>query len=69
MLKNRITYIVVLVALILLIVLYEDSITYMALYAVLALPLLSLVLTFVSRRRFTVEERITQDNIIKGETV
>ncbi|MCL2377396.1 MAG: DUF58 domain-containing protein, partial [Defluviitaleaceae bacterium] len=39
------------------------------LYAVLALPLLSLVLTFVSRRRFTVEERITQDNIIKGETV
>ena len=69
MLKNRITYGATLAALILLIILYEDGITYMALYAALALPLLSLVLTFVSRRRFTVEERISQDNIIKGEKV
>ena len=69
MLKNRVAYGIVLAVLILLIFLYEDSITYMALYAVLALPLLSLVFTLVSRRRFTVEERLTQDNIIKGETV
>jgi len=69
MVKNRVTYVIALVVLILLIVIYEDGITYMALYAALALPLLSLALTFVSRRRFTVEERISQDNIIKGEKV
>ena len=91
MLKNRLTYGVVLVVLILLIYLYEDGITYMALYAVLLLPVLSFSLAFVSRRRFsveehagrdkaelyvsfgsrhfTVEERLTQNNIIKGETV
>ncbi|MCL2573578.1 MAG: DUF58 domain-containing protein [Defluviitaleaceae bacterium] len=69
MLKNRLTYGVVLTVLILLIFLYEDGITYMALYTALALPILSFALTALSRRRFSVEERLTQDNIIKGETV
>jgi len=41
----------------------------MALYAILALPLLSFALTFLARQQFSVEERITQDTIIKGETV
>jgi|GEM_PF-576651 len=69
MLKNRITYGVVLIVLVLLIYLYEDSITYVAFYAVLALPVLSLALAVVSRRRFSVKERLTQGNIVKGEVV
>ena len=69
MLKNRITYGIVLVVLILLIYLYEDGITYMALYVVLVLPILSFLLTAVSRRRFSVQESISQDNVIKGEVV
>ena len=69
MLKNRLTYGVVLVVLVLLIFLYEDGITYMALYVVLVLPLISFALTALSRRQFSVQEHITQDNIIKGETV
>jgi len=69
MLKNRLTYGVVLVVLILLIWLYEDSITYMALYVVLILPLFSFALTALSRRRFDVQESLSQDNVIKGEAV
>jgi len=49
--------------------LYEDGITYLALYVVLVLPLLSFLLTLVSRRQFSVQESISQDNIIKGEVV
>ncbi|MCL2397047.1 MAG: DUF58 domain-containing protein [Defluviitaleaceae bacterium] len=69
MLKNRLTYLAVVVVLGLLIYLHEDGITYMAFYAVLALPLVSLALTLVSRRQFTVEEQLTQNNIIKNEMV
>ena len=69
MLKNRLTWLAVAVILVLLIYLYEDTITYMALYVVLTLPILSLSLTILSRRRFTVEEHLTANNITKGETV
>ena len=67
MLKNRLTYGVVLVVLILLIYLYEDGITYMGLYVVLVLPLISFALTAASRRQFSIKEHLTQDNIIKNE--
>ena len=67
MLKNRLAYLAALLTLVLLFVSYEADITYMALYTVLALPLLSLGLALLSKRRFTVTERITRDNIVKGE--
>jgi len=41
----------------------------MALYVVLVLPILSFALAALSRRQFTVEESISQDNVIKGEVV
>ena len=68
MLKNRLIYLVVVITLLLLIYLYEGDITYAALYAALILPVLSLMFTLLLRRRFTVEESLARDNIIKGET-
>ena len=69
MIKNRITYFLVLAVLVLLIFLYEDAITYTALFTVLFLPAASLALALLSRRRFAVEEFLTQDTIVKGEVV
>lgn len=68
MIKNRITYIIVLVVLGLLIFLYEAPITYTAFFAALILPVLSLGLALLTRRQFTVSERLSEHNIIKGET-
>jgi len=67
MLKNRLTYLLVLVVLALMIYLYEDSMTYTALFAMLVLPAFSLALAFAARRRFSAEEHLVRNNIIKGE--
>ncbi|MCL2854024.1 MAG: DUF58 domain-containing protein [Defluviitaleaceae bacterium] len=67
MAKNRLTYIVVVVVMLLLVYLYDDAITYMALYAVLALPLLSLGLGLVLRRRLSISQRVADAVIIKGD--
>jgi hypothetical protein len=50
-----------------LVYLYEDGMTYIALYMVLALPFLSLFITMASRRRFLVGESLSRDDIVKGE--
>jgi len=69
MIKNRITYLVVVFVTGLLIYLYEAPMTYMAFYAVLALPVLSLGLALLSRRRFTTRESLSEESITKGESV
>lgn len=69
MLRNRIAYFVVLISLVLLVYLYEDGITYMALYVALILPVLSLLLTSLLRRQFITEEALSKDSIVKGEEV
>ena len=65
--KNRITYIFAVVALIVLVFIYEASMTYVALYTVLVLPVFSLFLTIVSKRRFLINEHLVQSSILKGE--
>lgn len=65
--KNRITYIFALVALVALVFIHEATMTYIALYTVLILPIFSLFLTLLSRRRFLIKERLMQESILKGE--
>jgi len=50
-----------------LVFLYESQMTYMALYVVLSLPVLSLLLVLVSKRRFSVIGWLTAPDISKGE--
>ena len=69
MLRNRITYIFAVAILLLLVFTYESSMTYAALYTVLALPLLSLGLTLLSKRQFLIFERLSQADVLKGEEV
>jgi len=69
LLKNRIAYGIVVVMLLLFVYLYESEMTYMALYAVLLLPVVSFVLTVISRRQFSMEEELTRENIVRGEDV
>ncbi|MCL2753295.1 MAG: DUF58 domain-containing protein, partial [Defluviitaleaceae bacterium] len=49
------------------VLLYESPMTYMALYVVLALPLLSLALILASKRHFFVVGWLTKADITKGE--
>jgi hypothetical protein len=55
------------VAIGLMVYLYEDTMTYIALYMVLALPVLSYLLTALTRRRFIVTEQLEPNVIAKGE--
>ena len=69
MAKNRVAYGVVAVILLLFVFLNEHGMTYAALYAVLVLPLISLCLTLVFRRHFTITEELSANYIPKGEIV
>ena len=68
MFKNRLTYLLVLGTLAMLVYLYEDGMTYAALYMVLALPAVSFLLALLSRRRFWVGARLVDSTIVKGDT-
>lgn len=67
MLKNRFTYFTTVILLILLIFIHETPMTYIALYAVLILPVFSLVFTLISRKSFTITESLEKESIVKGE--
>ena len=67
MARNRLTYLLVIAVMVLLVYLYEDAITYVALYAVLGLPLISLGLALASRRRLTIAQWLASEVISKGE--
>jgi len=67
MVKNRLTYLLVVAEMILLVYLYEHTVTYVALYAVLALPLLSLGLALVSRKRLDIKQGVAEQTIVKGD--
>jgi len=84
MAKNRLIYGMVLGVMLSLVFLQEAPMTYLALYAVLILPFLSLLLAFVSRIRleirekqpvlslqdyFTVSEALSSNYVTKGEAV
>ena len=69
MLRNRLTYGLVIVVMFLFVYLFEDRITYMGLYAVLLFPVLSFLLAVISKRRFVVKERLSADFIAKGQGV
>jgi len=59
----------VIAMLIFFIAVYESEMTYMALYSVLVLPVISLVFTLISKRRFSVEENLSENSVVKGEQV
>ena len=67
--KNRKIYGMVAVVSLFYIFLSDNAMTYIALYTVLALPLVSLLLTLIFKRRFAVEEKLSSDYVAKGETV
>ena len=83
MARNRRAYLIVLATLVVFVYLREHTVTYFALYAVLAAPILSLLLTLFSRIRvvrrgdhqvmhlkpyFSVSETLGEDYVVKGET-
>jgi len=68
MAKNRVAYGMVVIIFLMFIFLNEHRMTYVALYAVLILPLLSLSLTLIFKRRFTIREALSAEYITKGET-
>ena len=67
MAKNRMTYGVVVGVLLLFVYLYESPMTYMALYAVLLLPILSFLFALFSKRRLLLAERLTTDVVTKNQ--
>ena len=69
MLKNRLTYGLAIIVMLVFLYLYEDPMTYMGLYAVLLFPVLSFFLALISKRRFVVKERLSADFVAKGHHV
>lgn len=67
MVKNRLAYGVVAIVLFLFVFLNEYRMTYMALYAILILPLISFVLTTIPKHRFHISEKLSTDFIVKEE--
>jgi len=67
MAKNRVTYGVVVVILFLFVYLQEYRMTYMALYAVLMLPVLSFLFALISKRRLVISEKLNTDFITKEQ--
>ncbi|MCL2560251.1 MAG: DUF58 domain-containing protein [Turicibacter sp.] len=65
MLKNRLTYAAVSLALFLFIYLQEHRMTYITFYAVLLLPLLSYVIASLSKGSFSIEQSLNSDFVLK----
>lgn len=73
MAKNRIIYGIILISIVAFIGLYEHRVTYIALYAVLLIPVLSLLYMIVSvvtaKNRFDIQEMLSSRTVKKGEKV
>lgn len=69
MVKNRVGYAAVIAAAIIFIGIYEDKITYIALYSVLLLPVFSIIFALISKRRLDISERLSAETAKKGEAV
>ncbi|MCL1924769.1 MAG: DUF58 domain-containing protein [Defluviitaleaceae bacterium] len=67
MIKNRVVYILSIAIIIALILIYEDPITYLALYTALLLPFISLFISIITRQKFTISEALEKNEIVKGE--
>jgi len=68
-LKNRLIYVFVVVVLLLLVFIYEHEATYTALYAILLLPLVSLISALILRTRYIVKEEFSTQEVMKGDTL
>lgn len=66
MIKNRIVYLSTLIVLMALILIYEDTVTYVAFYTAVILPFISLFISIISKRNFSIQEQIIEPEIIKG---
>jgi len=69
MIKNRLGYGMVLLAAILFLFLYTHPMTYLALYALLLLPLLSLLAMLIAKYRLTISETLDFTYAQKGKTL
>ncbi|MCL2402011.1 MAG: DUF58 domain-containing protein [Oscillospiraceae bacterium] len=69
MTKNRIVYGIAVAVMLLYIFLNDDPMTYVALYAVLILPMVSLGLALIFKRQFTITEALSAEYVAKGEIV
>ena len=69
MFKSRLVYLIVVFVLFQLVYIYENDMTYVAFYAALILPVLSLALTHFLRSRFVVDEKLSAAEVTKGETL
>ena len=67
--QNRITYMILLGLCVAFVLLYGRPITYMALYAVLILPVLSLLYTVLAVRGLRVIDAVDSDHIIKSDEI
>ena len=67
MVKNRIVYVLVLVVVVQFVYIYEHEMTYVALYAVATLPLVSLGVAVSLRHSFVIRERLSTHILTKGE--
>ncbi|MCL2853314.1 MAG: DUF58 domain-containing protein [Defluviitaleaceae bacterium] len=69
MFKNRLAYVIVVVVLFQLVYIYENDMTYVAFYAVLMLPVMSLISALVLRGRFAVTEALSAAEVAKGDSL
>ena len=67
--KNRKIYAVAAIVTFFYIFLNANAMSYIALYTVLLLPLVSLCLTLIFKRRFVIKEELSSDYVAKGEVV
>ena len=67
MLKNRVTYIIVVFVLFTFTYLHDASTTYIAFYAALILPVVSLMLVYISKNKMTISETLSDDFIAKRD--
>jgi uncharacterized protein (DUF58 family) len=65
---NRTIYTTILISAIVFIFLWEDPWTYAALYAALAVPIVSLAVSAACARRFDISEGLSRKYVIKGES-
>ncbi|MCL2353427.1 MAG: DUF58 domain-containing protein [Defluviitaleaceae bacterium] len=67
MIKNRLTYFLVLGVALFLLYIYEDTMTYVALYMVLMLPIISLIFALISRKTLKITQGIEKPNTLKKQ--
>ena len=68
MISNRLAYFFTVIVLLVFVILREGIMTYLALYSVLLLPILSVFIAILSKNRFELNMSLSHNSIYKGET-